>query len=289
MPPLAVHRSRSQIPDFKLLRPHDLAEARAMLVADAATVPFAGGIDLVNRMKEGVASVTLMMLSGIAGLDTVRYVAADHAIEIGAMARHDDVATSAIVRANLPDLAACWDRIANIRIRMQGTVAGNLLAGVPGYEGPVLLSALGASLSSWRKGSLVVAAVSEFHGPDGSARFSGLVTSVHVPLPAPGVTRHLAYDRSLRPALSVALQLDRADDAVISARAVLGGCHDWPVTCEFTMQGAALSKVIGSADDIAQHAFKDVPPMTVPWFGSAHYRERVAPVVLARLLRGVTR
>ena len=287
MPPLAVHRSRSQIPAFKLLRPRDLAEARAMLVADAATVPFAGGIDLVNRMKEGVAPATLMMLSGIAGLDAVRYAVADHAIEIGAMARHDDVATSEIVRAHLPDFAACWDRIANIRIRMQGTVAGNLLAGMPGYEGPVLLSALGASLSYWRSGAVATAAVSELHGPDGSARFSGLVTGVHVPLPVPGVTRHLVYDRSLRPALSIALQVDRADDVVISARAVLGGCHNWPVTRELTMQGAALWKVIGSADDIARHAFKDVPPMTVSWFGKPYYRERVAPVVLARLLREV--
>lgn len=260
-----------------------------MLVADAATVPFAGGIDLVNRMKEGVAPATLMMLSGIAGLDTVRYAAADRAIEIGAMARHDDVATSEIVRANLPDLAACWDRIANIRIRMQGTVAGNLLAGMPGYEGAVLLSALGASLSYWRKGSLAFAAVSELYGTDGSARFSGLATGVHVPLPAPGVTRHLVHDRSLRPALSVALQLDRAGDVVIAARAVLGGCHDWPVTRELTMQGATLSKAIGSADDIAQHVFEEVPPMTVPWFGGPRYRERVGPVVLARLLRGVAR
>ncbi len=289
MSPLAVHRSRSRIPDFKLLRPRDLAEAHAMLADDAATVPFAGGIDLVNRMKEGAAPATLMMLSGIAGLDTVRYATAERAIEIGAMARHDDVATSETVRAKLPDLAARWDCIANIRIRMQGTVAGNLLAGMPGYEGPVLLSALGASLSYWRMESLAVAAVSELHGPDGSARFSGLVTAVRVPLPAPGVTRHLVYDRSLRPALSVALQLDRAGDVAISARAVLGGCHDWPVTCELTMQEAALSKVIGSADDIAQHAFKDVSPMTVPWFGSPHYRERVAPAVLARLLRGLAR
>ena len=289
MPPLAVHRSRSQIPDFKLLRPRDLAEARAILAADAATVPFAGGIDLVNRMKEGVAPATLMMLSGIAGLDTVCYAAADHAIEIGAMACHDEVATSETVRAHLPDLAECWDRIANIRIRMQGTIVGNVLAGMPGYEGAVLLSALRASLSYWRKGALAAAAVSELHGPDGSVRFSGLATGVRVPLPAPGVTRHLAYDRSLRPALSIALQLDRADDIAISARAVLGGCHSWPITRELAMQGSALWKVIGAADDIAQHALKDVPPMTVPWFGRPHYRERVAPVVLARLLREAAR
>ncbi len=283
MPPLAVHRSRSRIPDFKLLRPRDLAEASAMLVADPKVVPFAGGIDLVNRMKEGTAPARLMMLSGIAGLDSVSHAAVDHALEIGAMARHDDVATSEVVRTQLPDLAACWDRIANIRIRMQGTVAGNLLAGMPGYEGPVLLSALGASLSYWRDGASAVAAVSELCERDGSARFSGLVTSIRVPLPAPGVTRHLVYDRSLRPALSVALQLDRAGDRVIAARAVLGGCHDWPVTRELTLQGSA--KVAGLADDIAQQAFKDIEPMTVPWFGSPHYRERVAPVVLARLFR----
>ena len=95
---------------------------------------------------------------------------------------------------------------------MQGTVAGNLLAGQPSYEGPVLLSALGASLSSWQAGSAAVASVSELYGQDGSRRFGcfgSLATSIRVPLPPPGVSRRLVYDRSLRPALSVALQLDR--------------------------------------------------------------------------------
>ena len=287
MPPLAVHRSRSQIPDFKLLRPRDLAEACAMLVADPKLVPFAGGIDLVNRMKEGTAPARLMMLSGVAGLDTISHAAAHHSLEIGAVVRHDDVATSEVVRTHLPDLGACWDRIANIRIRMQGTVAGNLLAGMPGYEGPVLLSALGASLSFWRDGVQAVTAVSELRERDGSPGFSGLATSVRVPLPPPGVTRHLVYDRSLRPALSVALQFDRADDGVIAGRAVLGGCHDWPVTRELVLQGSA--KDVSLAEDIAQQTFKDMAPMTVPWFGSPRYRERVAPVVLARLLREAMR
>ena len=259
-----------------------------MLVAHPKIVPFAGGLDLVNGMKEGVAPARMMMLSGIAGLDTIRYSVSDHAIEIGAMARHDDIATSDVLRAHLPDLASCWDRIANIRIRMQGTVAGNLLAGMPGYEAPVLLSALGASLSYWWEGSAASAAVSELHGQNGTARFSGLVTAVRVPLPA-RVTRRLVYDRSLRPALSVALQLDRTDDVVVSASAVLGGCHDWPVTRDLRLQEMTPSQAARSAEEIAIQAFKDLPPMTVPWFGAQNYRERIAPVLLARLLREVAR
>lgn len=260
-----------------------------MLASEPSTVPFAGGIDVVNRMKEGWAPARLMQLSGIAGLDLIRHHAADVAIEIGATARHDDIATSEVVRAHLPDLAACWDRIANIRIRMQGTVAGNLLAGEPGYEAPVLLSALGASVSWWPVGSAAVAAVSDLHGQDGGLRVSGLVTGVRVPLPKPGVSRHLAYDRSLRPALSVALLLDRIGDVVIAGRAVLGGCHDWPVTRPLAVDGATLSDMARSADDVAIEAFHDAPPMTVPWFGAPRYRERVAPVVLARLLREAAR
>lgn len=260
-----------------------------MLVAEPGTVPFAGGLDVVNRMKEGWAPERLMMLSGVGGLDAIRHHVGDHAIEIGATARHDEVATNQVIRSKLPDLGQCWDRIATIRIRMQGTVAGNLLAGQPSYEGSVLLSALGASLSFRRAGSAAASAVSDLHGQDGPGSFGGLATGILVPLPPSGVSRRLVYDRSLRPTLSMALRLDRTEDVVTSARAVLGGCHVWPVTRDLPLQGLMLSDLAGSADDLAAQAFHGAPPMTVPWFGAPGYRERVAPVVLARLIREAAR
>src|SRR5882757_480011 len=145
MPHPVNHRSRSRIPDFSLLRPRSLIEARAMLNGPDA-VPMAGGLDIVNRMKEGFAPRALVTLDGIEDFDAIRLTPEQETIDIGAGTCHDALATSDLVRAHLPDLAHCWGQIANIRIRMQGTVAGNLLALMSGYEGAVLLSALDASL-----------------------------------------------------------------------------------------------------------------------------------------------
>ena len=196
---------------------------------------------------------------------------------------------SELVRALLPDLGHCWERIANIRIRMQGTVAGNLLALMPSYEGPILLSALDASLLYSTSESLnASAALTEFGDASDSFFLSrGLIAKVRVPLPPKGTTRRLVYDRSLRPFLSVALRIDHADGVVAAARAVVGGCHRWPFWCDLPVGGLSLPDIHAQADSIAIAAVRQMPPPTVPWFGLAHYREKVAPVLLSRLVREI--
>jgi CO/xanthine dehydrogenase FAD-binding subunit len=291
MSSLAIHRSRSRIPDFSLLRPRSLMEACAIFDAEPDAVPLAGGLDVVNRMKEGGAPRKLVMLAGIENFGVIRLAPDESAIDIGAGACHDDVATNTLVRAHLPDLAICWDRIANIRIRMQGTVVGNLLAAMPGYEGPVLLTALGASLRySTHDCSAAAITVAELGEANNALRrFHGLATAVRVPLPTTGTTRRVIYDRSLRPALSVALQVDHAGGQVQTACALLGGCHAWPVRRDLPVAGLTLSEFGAQARDIAFEAFAQLPPPTVPWFGALHYRERVAPILLSRLVAEVAR
>jgi carbon-monoxide dehydrogenase medium subunit len=285
---LVNHRSRSRIPDFSLLRPRSLVEARAMLdVPDA--VPMAGGLDIVNRMKEGFAPKTLVTLAGIDNFDVIRLSRDQDTINIGAGTCHDALATSDLVRAHLPDLAQCWGQIANIRIRMQGTVAGNLLALVPGYEGSVLLSALDAFLVySSKAGPRTSIQVKQFGAAsDSFFRSSGLAETVRVPLPAAGTTRRLVYDRSLRPILSVALCVDLAEGLIDGARAVVGGCHRWPFLCDLPVIGLSLSDFHAHAGDTARQAIGQMPAPTVPWFGTSGYRESVAPVLLSRLIQEI--
>jgi carbon-monoxide dehydrogenase medium subunit len=286
---VASHRSRSRIPDFLLLRPRDLDEARGMLAREPAAMAMAGGIDVVNRMKDGLAPPALVLLGGVADIDAIRLSPQRDAIEVGAGTRHDAVANSDVLLALLPDLARCWERIANIRIRMQGTVAGNLLALMPGYEGAVLLSALGASMVySTRNSCGDMIAVREFgDAADLFFERGGLAEKLRVPLPVAGTTRRLLYDRSLRPILSVALRVDCAGGAVVSACAVIGGCHRWPFTCDLPVAGVALSELHAQADDTARGAVRQMPAPTVPWFGVANYRETVASVLLSRLIREV--
>jgi carbon-monoxide dehydrogenase medium subunit len=285
---LVNHRSRSRIPDFSLLRPRSLIEARTMLNGPDA-VPMAGGLDIVNRMKEGFAPKTLVMLAGIDDFDAIGLSPEQDAIDIGAGTSHDTLTTSDLVRAHLPDLAHCWGQIANVRIRMQGTVAGNLLALMPGYEGAVLLSALDASLVYSSKDILRTSIeVKEFGAAsDSFFRARGLVETVRIPLPAAGTTRRLVYDRSLRPMLSVALCVDHAAGLVDGACVVVGGCHRWPFLWDLPVTGLSLSDFHAHAEDMAVQAIRQMPAPTVPWFGTSGYREAVAPVLLSRLIQEV--
>ncbi|MEH2469921.1 carbon-monoxide dehydrogenase medium subunit [Nitrobacteraceae bacterium AZCC 2161] len=286
---LVIHRSRSRIPDFSIMRPRSLIEARNMLDGEPDAVAMAGGLDIVNRMKEGFAPRSLVMLAGIDKFDAVRLSSEQDAIDIGAGTSHDALANNELVRARLPDLAQCWGQIANIRIRMQGTVAGNLLALMPGYEGAILLSALDASLlystNEIPDGSIDV---KEFGAASDAFVLSrGLVGTVRVPLPTAGTTRRLAYDRSLRPMLSVALSIDHTEGLVDRACVVVGGCHRWPFCSDLPVVGLSLSDFHAVAEDMALQAIGQMPEPTIPWFGLSGYRETVAPVLLSRLIREV--
>jgi carbon-monoxide dehydrogenase medium subunit len=260
-----------------------------MLDAEPGAVAMAGGLDIVNRMKDGFAPTVLVALAGIRNFAAIRLSPGHDAIAIGAGTCHDALATSELVHTHLSDLAQCWSQIANIRIRMQGTVAGNLLAAMPGYECATLLSALGATLSysssTIPAASIEVAAIG--HSDEAFRDSRPLVDRVIVPLPPSGITRRLVYDRSLRPMLSVALRLDHSDGKVVSAGAVLGGCRAWPFRVDLAMEGILLSALDARAMDIAHQAFAQMPAPTVPWFGIAGYREHVAPVLLSRLIREI--
>ncbi|MEH2473355.1 CO/xanthine dehydrogenase FAD-binding subunit [Nitrobacteraceae bacterium AZCC 2161] len=290
MESLVTHRSRYAISDFALLRPTSLREARAMLDAEPGATAMAGGLDIINRMKDGFAPPIVVALAGIEDFAAIGWSPERHAVTIGAGACHDALANSKLVHTHLPDLAQCWGLIANIRIRMQGTVVGNLLAEMPGYEGATLLSALGASLSysssTIAAESIQVAKMG--HAYEAFRDFRPLVDRVTVPVPKSGITRRLVYERSLRPMLSVALQLDHADGKIINACVVLGGCHAWPVRFELPIAGDAMSHLDARAEIISRQAFARMPAPTVPWYGLAGYREQVAPVLLSRPIRGIT-
>ena len=286
---LVIQRTRRRIAPFRLLRPASFGEARSLLDAWPNAMPIAGGIDLVNQMKEGADPGTLVWLGAIPDADAVRWEDGD--LLIGACCRHDQIAQDAALQQCFPDLAAAWNRIANSRIRGQGTVGGNLMAQNPGYEAAILLSAVAAQLSFLAPGGHgLSAAVVQLGDERGGLRpRPGLVTHLRVRGGASGQPRRLLYDRTLRPALSVALGLDLDGGRILAARAVLGGCHPMPVLRTLPLAGVPLSDLQRRAHDIARDAFADLPPYLVPWRGVAGYRERVAPILLQRLLAEAAR
>ncbi|MDH3758242.1 MAG: FAD binding domain-containing protein, partial [Gammaproteobacteria bacterium] len=90
--------------EFNYHRPASLDEAKQILAANAEAKIIAGGMTLLPTMKLRLAQPSdLVDLSAIDGLDAISD--AGSAIDIGAMARHADVAHSEVVRSAIPALA----------------------------------------------------------------------------------------------------------------------------------------------------------------------------------------
>src|SRR5512146_1797640 len=104
--------------------PATVEEALAQLVP--AAVPKAGGIDLMDRLKERLdAPSRLVNLRSVRGLDAVRERAGR--IEIGSMVTLARLAEHELVRAKLPALAEAAGSAATPNVRNAATVGGNLL------------------------------------------------------------------------------------------------------------------------------------------------------------------
>jgi xanthine dehydrogenase YagS FAD-binding subunit len=107
--------------------------ARAVTLADAIgaasdteTMMIAGGTDLLNWMKEGIAVprrlVDLNELSSLHRID-----ADEHCLTIGALARMSAVAEHETVRRDYPVLSQALLKSASVQIRNMASIGGNLM------------------------------------------------------------------------------------------------------------------------------------------------------------------
>lgn len=132
--------SRSRIAPFVVHRPVDVEGVLSAMGRGA--VPLAGGIDLVDRMKMGLRIETLVRLDGVRDLQRIMREGND--LWIGATATHSQVASDPLIASLMPELGRAFRSIANLRIRDKGTVGGNIMADMPGYEVAGILGALDA-------------------------------------------------------------------------------------------------------------------------------------------------
>ncbi len=113
----------------------EAATAASSLVADAMVAPAdtdasivkAGGVDVVDLMKEGLLAPTrIVALRDVPGLDAIE-AGADGSLRIGAMATLSRVAEHADARARFPALVDAVASSASPQIRNVATLGGNLL------------------------------------------------------------------------------------------------------------------------------------------------------------------
>ncbi|TJV28428.1 MAG: carbon monoxide dehydrogenase, partial [Mesorhizobium sp.] len=96
-------------------------------------------------MKQSLAApVAIIDLSAVAAL---REIAFDEGVlVIGAMARHCDVASSALVRTHIPGLASLAAHIGDPQVRHRGTIGGSAANNDPAADYPAAILALDATV-----------------------------------------------------------------------------------------------------------------------------------------------
>jgi xanthine dehydrogenase YagS FAD-binding subunit len=112
---------------FELVRAQTTAEARELAAEKPGAVLKAGGIDLLDHLKEHlVEPPRLVDLKTIPGLDRIT-VEPDGSLRIGALATLAKVASHEGVRGSHPALARACGEAASPQIRNVATIGGNVL------------------------------------------------------------------------------------------------------------------------------------------------------------------
>jgi xanthine dehydrogenase YagS FAD-binding subunit len=112
--------------EFKIAEPKTADEVAALLAEAAGPVALmAGGTDILDELKSGVATADLLVdLDKVEGL---RVIAKDKGgLRIGAMTRVVELAEDAAVAADYPSLKQAALSLATPQLRNAGTVGGNL-------------------------------------------------------------------------------------------------------------------------------------------------------------------
>ena len=277
------------IPRFQLARPATLAEAFAAFDAaggDAAW--YAGGTELLQVMKMGLARFGTLV--DLKGLPELRGIAVEDggALRIGGGATHREIERSTVVRRESPALAELESHVANVRVRNQGTIGGNLCFAEPHSDPATFLLACAARVRlEGPRGPRELAMEHFLDSPFVTARDADeIVVAVVVPAARSGEGR--AYEKAKfreRPAVSVAVRLRVDGGTIAEAHVAVGSMTDAPL-----LVPDAASALVGSPAEpgplrealVAGAAAMNGLDAVEDLDGSADYKRHLAGVLLAR-------
>jgi carbon-monoxide dehydrogenase medium subunit len=274
---------------FDYQRASSVDDALAKLAAsNGAGKLIAGGHSLVPMMKLRLAQPALVIdIARIPGLSGIRE--AGGAIEIGAGAVHQDVASSDLLQQKCPMLSDAAGEIGDPQVRNRGTLGGSLAHADPSADYPAVMLALDAEI--------------HVKGPRGDRRvkadqfFKDLFT---VDLGADEIivaisfapVRSAAYAKLHQRAshyaiVGVAAALEASGGTITSARVGITGAGSHAV--RLSSVEAALAGKPATADTChaaAASAGSEIAYVTGDLHASSEYRKAMIPVFTRRALQG---
>jgi aerobic carbon-monoxide dehydrogenase medium subunit len=182
---------------FQYHRPQSVADAAKLLAAGGDAKLLAGGHTLLPTMKMRLANpkviVDLSRVAELKGIDKK-----GNALVIGAMATHDEVATSSVVRGAIAGLCDVPGSIGDPHVRNRGTLGGSVANNDPAADYPAALLALNATIATNKR---EIKADDFFKGLFTTALGDGeIITRISFPVPD-----KFAYVKFANPASRYAL------------------------------------------------------------------------------------
>lgn len=182
---------------FEYVKAKSLKEAGRLLAKHGEAKLVAGGMTLIPTLKLRLAKPSHLV--DVAELPELQGIKAKGGtLEIGAAARHHQVATSAVVKKAIPALAQLAAVIGDPQVRNRGTIGGSLANNDPAADYPAAVLGLGATIVTTQR---EIAADAFFQGMFSTALKDGEIV-VRVVFPVP---KRAAYEKFAHPASGFAM------------------------------------------------------------------------------------
>ena len=271
--------------ELELLRPTTTAEAVALLAERGEDVTvLAGGMSLLPMMNLGIVQPDMVMsLNHVTDLAEITY---EDELRIGAMVRHREVETDALVSVHAPMLAEAAAKIGDVQVRNRGTIAGSICHADPACDYSPVIVVSGAEVELASLGGTRRLPADEFliDLMFTARELDELATAIIVPSQAAGAGS--AYVRFARVEGSFAIVNAAAliEPGFVSTRVAIGGVGPIPVMVDASdafadgPAPAAYEELAARAYDAAEYASSDI-------HSDAEYRRHMAGVFARRAVQ----
>ena len=278
---------------FRYLRAASVDDALQALADNPDAQILAGGQSLIAMMN--LRLVKPACLIDINRISNIGHIDEDgDGVAIGALARHNDVKHSTLVRERCPLLTEAYESIAHHTVRNRGTLGGNLCHADPSSETPAVMIAAGATMVLCSVGgSREVAAEDFFLGTYETARRQDEML-VEICLPGRGTDGWAFAEISNRHgdfAIAViATTLRLANGRCEAARVVASGVGEHAARLK-PVEDALIDGPIDDArlDAAAEAAASAVDPHSDSHADAAYRRDAIAALTRRTVRRAAER
>lgn len=273
---------------FDYVAPGSLEEAFGALGDDSKVM--SGGMSLIPLMKMRLFSPAVIVDIGrIPGLDAIEDKG-DH-ISIGALARHNDTAASALIKGNAAALATAAALTGDVQVRNRGTTCGALAHSDVAADQPAGALACGAVMIAQSASGTREIPASEFFVDALTSALNADEILTEVRLPKAGDGEGSAYDKLGRrgghsdyAVAGAAAWVKKSNGSITEARVALTGVGTKAVLAEGVAE--ALIGTDGSASAVESAAAKAADGVTIleDLYGSEEYKTHLAKVYAKRAI-----